>query len=139
MLNDFVNSFNLNFGNPVGLGINFILSTLISGIILLIFLEIIGREFGEYISVGHVFLLALAINIINVFGLLGLIQPFVVLLPFAGLIILILPIVVWIVLVKLLFPDMVITHIIIVSIVGYLLTIFLVPYLVAIAQAYIPI
>jgi|YelNatPaOPRAMG01_1025707.scaffolds.fasta_scaffold147977_2 hypothetical protein len=125
---------NFNITDPINIGINLILSTLIGGIVMLIVLEIIAKEFHESVNPMHAFLLVLLINIINIVGLLGIVAS---LISFP-LIWIILPIVIWIVLVKLLFRDLKISHVLIVAIIGYIITIYLIPYIVGFVRSFIP-
>jgi len=125
-----------NFSDPLGLGINIILSTLIGGILLLIILEIIGKEFSEPINPINAFVLVLIINLINMFGVIFILSPYIAFIPFYSIII---PLLVWILLVKLLFREMAILHVVIVALVGYFVTLLLLPYLVSMARAFIPI
>ncbi len=132
-LNDFATS--QSFDYWIGLGINIIISTIIGGIVLLIILGIFSRKFGLSIQIGNAFLLVLIANIINFFGVMGLILPFVLSVPFVALI---LPVLIWIILLKLFFRDMKLIYAVIIGIVFYFLTIALIPLFVAMVMGYIP-
>ena len=118
--------------NWVALGINLILSTIVGGIVIIILLAIAGRAFKESPKLPNAFLMVLLINIINLFGILAFLSPYV---PSAGLI---LPVLIWIVFTKLFFSEMKLWHAILVGIAGYGLSIFLIPMLVSSFSAFIP-
>jgi hypothetical protein len=121
--------------DPISMGINLILSTLVGGLVMLLVLEIIAKEFHESVNPMHAFLLVLVINIINIVGLMGIVAGFLPL----QYIYHVLAIVIWFALVKLLFKELKITHVIIVGIVGYVLTIYVIPLLVGFVRPFIPI
>lgn len=110
-------------GGWINLGVNLILSTIIGGLVLLIILEIVGKEWGESVHPVNSFILVLIINIINLLGVVNL-------LGFITYYVFIVPLLVWIVLVKAFFHEMEFKHAIVVGIIGYLISIFVVPYLV---------
>jgi hypothetical protein len=119
--------YNLALSNQPGawlnLGVNLILSTIIGGLVLLVILEIVGKEWGENIHPVNSFILVLIINIINLLGVVNV-------LGFIPYHIFIIPILVWITLVKAFFHEMEFKHAVIVGIAGYLISIFMVPFLV---------
>lgn len=135
ILTNLVTSVGVDFTNPITLAINIIVSTIIGGIVLLILVEIIGKKFSEEVHPVNAFLVVLIINLINILGVLGLITPYISFIPFLPVI---LPVLVWIILIKLFFSEMSILHAIIVGVVGWLLSIFLIPYLVGIASGFMP-
>jgi hypothetical protein len=134
-LTDFVTSLGVTFENPITMLVNIILSTVIMGIILLIIVEIIGKQFSEEVNPIHAFLVALVINIINIPIIFGLISSFVSFIPFLPII---LPLIIWIIVVKLFFRDMEMLHAVIVGVIGFVLSIFLIPYLVDMVGGFIP-
>ena len=135
ILTNLVTSVGVDFTNPITLAINIIVSTIIGGIVLLILVEIIGKKFSEEVHPMNAFLVVLIINLINILGVLGFITPYISSIPFLPVI---LPVLVWIILIKLFFSEMSIMHAIIVGVIGWLLSIFLIPYLVGIASGFIP-
>ena len=137
-LNEFLGGLQLNFGNPVGLLANIILSTIVGGVLFLILVEIFAKKSSADVKITHAFLLALAINIINIPIVMGLIYTFVSFIPFLGLISAFLPIIIWIVLTKFLFKDLGMLHVLIISVIGYVLTIYLLPSLVNIVAGFVP-
>jgi len=116
----------------LNLGINLIISTIVGGIVILLLLEVIGKAWGEKIKPVNAFLLVIVINIVNLLGVMAFIAPYV---PFAGLL---LPIIVWIVLVKVFFKEMSLLHAVITGIVGYAISIYLVPNIIAMVSGYLP-
>ncbi len=135
VLTTFIESLGVSLANPVTLAINILLSTLIGGIVLLIIVKVIGMKFSEKVNSMNAFLAVLVINLINFLGLLGLITPFISFIPFLPMI---LPVIVWIVLMKAFFNDMSLPHAAIVGIIGYVVSIYVIPYLVGIASGFIP-
>ncbi|NIO22566.1 MAG: hypothetical protein GTN38_00880 [Candidatus Aenigmarchaeota archaeon] len=135
-LTDFVSDLGVGFGDPVTLAINIILSTIIGGIVLLILLEIVGKHFSEEVKPVNAFLLVLVINIINLPVIFGLLTSFASFIPFLPVI---LPVLIWIILVKFFFKELAISHAILVGVIGYLLTLFVVPYLIGLAMGFLPV
>lgn len=117
------------------LGINIILSTIVSGVVLLIVVGILSKKYGEGIEFGNAFLMALVVNIVNFFGIVGMLGMFLPL-PFIGVF---LPLLTWIVLAKFFFSEMSIIHILIVAVTGYALSILLVPPIAAYLRGFLPI
>lgn len=135
-LTDFVSNLGIGFGDPITLAVNIILSTLIGGIVLLILLEIVGKHFSEEVSPTNAFLLVLLINIINLPVIFGLLTSFVSFIPFLPVI---LPILIWIILVKFFFKELAMTHAVLVGVIGYFLTLFVVPYLIGLVMGFLPV
>ena len=135
ILTNLVTSLGVDFTNPITLAINIIVSTIIGGIVILILVEIIGKKFSENVHPVNAFLVVLIINLINFLGVLGFITPYISFIPFLPVI---LPVLIWIILIKLFFKEMRIIHAVIVGVVGWLLSIFLIPYLVGMASGFIP-
>ncbi len=134
-LTDFVSNLGVGFGDPITLGINVILSTIIGGIVLLILLEIVGKHFSEEVRPVNAFLLVLVINIINLPVIFSLLTQFASFVPFLPVI---LPVLIWIILVKFFFRELAMSHAVLVGVIGYLLTIFVVPYLIGLAMGFLP-
>ena len=82
----------------VALGITLIVSTIVGGIVFFALLKVISKAWGEPVKITSAFLVVFLINIINFFGILGLVASF---LP--SMVTLILPLIIWIVLVKVFF------------------------------------
>ncbi|MBN2043276.1 MAG: hypothetical protein JW754_05745 [Candidatus Aenigmarchaeota archaeon] len=134
-LTELISSLGVNFANPVALAINIILSTIIGGIILLIIVEIIGKHYSENIKPLNAFLVVLVINIINLPIVFGLISSFLSFIPFLGVI---LPVLIWIILVKMFFKEMSFAHALIVGVVGWVVTLFVIPYIVGMVMGFLP-
>ena len=118
----------------ITLGINIILSTIVSGIILFIIVGVMNRKYYEGTQSGNAFLMALVVNVVNFLGIVGLLGSFI-----PSFIAIFLPLLVWIGLAKIFFSDMKITHILIVAVIGYGLSIFLVPPITGIIRGFIPV
>jgi hypothetical protein len=66
-------------------------------------------------------------NLINMVGIVGLLTPFIAGIPFIGII---LPLLIWVVLLKLFFEDMSFLHALVIGAVFFALTIIAIPYLI---------
>jgi len=119
----------------ISLGITFLLSTLITGILLMIVMGIASRETGVPVRVGNIFLVVALINLINFLGIMGLMISFIAGVPF---IVFILPALIWIGFLKLFFSDMRWLHILIIGIIFYAITLFIVPYITTFISSFIP-
>jgi hypothetical protein len=117
------------------LGVNLIISTIVGGIVLLIILEIFSKKFGERVSPTNAFIVVLLVNIINLIGLMGILLPFVAAIPFGSVI---LPLLVWIVFIKVFFGDLSLLHVLIIAVVFFALTIMVVPVLANMVTPLIP-
>jgi hypothetical protein len=134
-LTNLVGSLGVDFGHPITLAINLILSTIIGGIVLLLLVEVFGKKFKEKIHPINAFVVVLIINLINLLGVTGFIMPYISFIPFLGMI---LPALIWIVLIKLFFKEMKFSHALMVGIIGYVLSMFLIPVLVGMASGFVP-
>ena len=134
-LTNLVTSLGVDFTSPVTIAINIIISTIIGGIVLLILVEIFGKKFSEEVHPVNAFLVVLIINLINILGVLAFITPYISFIPYIPVI---LPVLVWILLIKIFFKEMSILHAVILGVIGWLLSIFIIPYLVGIASGFIP-
>ena len=123
-----------SFDYWITLGINIILSTIVSGIILMILVEFMNRKYYEGAESGNAFLMVLIVNVVNFFGVIGILGSF---LP--SFIAIFLPLLIWIGLSKIFFSEMNITHVLIVAVIGYGLSIFLVPPITGIIRGFIPV
>ncbi len=121
--------------NWINLAINIIVSTIVGGIVLMIVVGIISRSGGETVRLINAFFFVLVLNLINYLGVLGLISGYITVVPFLTLI---LPLLIWIILSKLFFSDLSFLHAVIVGVIGYGLSIFLIPYLTSFIMPYIP-
>lgn len=122
----------LNLSNPITLGLNIILSTLIGGIVFLIVVKLISKSFHENAKSWHAFVVVFVINLINMFGLINLV-PVISAAPAF-----VIQVIIWIVLSKLAFMDLSFKHAIVVGIVGFIVSMLILPYLVGIASYYLP-
>ena len=137
-LNDIFEGLDLNFGNPIGLGIDICLSTIVGGIVILLIVEIFAKKFSETVNPMHAFLVSLVVSVINFLGIIPLLGSLIGTLPLAGVIAMFLPVIVWIVLIKVFFKDLALTHALMIGVICYLLSIYLIPTIVVMATGFIP-
>ncbi len=123
----------LNLANPVSLGVNIILSTIVGGIVFLIVAELLAKGFRENIKVYRAFLVVLIINIINMFGVISLVPQISVLPSF------VIQVLIWIGLVKLAFNGMSFKHAVVVGVVGFIVSILVIPSLVGSVASLVPV
>ncbi len=123
------------FGYWINLAIGMILSTIIGGIVLIVVLQIFNRIYGETTNPKNAFLVVLIANIINYFGIMGILLPYLYMVPLIGII---LPLLIWILLMKVFFEDMSFLHVVIVGVVFYALTLLLIPMVVSMVAGFIP-
>jgi len=123
-----------NFGYWLNLGIDILLSTIVGGLVMLVILEIVSKKWGEPVRAVNIFLLVLLVKIINIF-VLGFLISYIAFIPFSYILI---PLLIWIGLVKLFFSEMSALHAVIIGIVGFVISIILIPSLVGIVAQYIP-
>lgn len=123
-------------GSWLALGINTILSTIIGGIVLIVLVEVFSHKFGESIKPQNAFLVVLLANVVTNFGILGLLGGFLSGVPY---LIIILPLVVWFVLIKVFFHEMNILHAFLVSVIFFVLSMLVIPYITSMVAGFIPI
>jgi hypothetical protein len=128
----------LSLGNPLALLINLIVSTLVGGAVFLLVVLVFSKAFSEEARIGRAFLVVLVINIINLFGIMALVTPYIMGIPFVGYIMLVLPLLIWIGLVKAFFRDMEASHIIVIGVAGYALSVLVFPWVTGLVAGYIP-
>lgn len=116
----------------IGIGVNFLLNVLIGGIVLVVILEIFGHHWGEHISPLNAFFAVFVANLINMFGILGILSS---LLPLGYYGSILLSLVVWIVLIKAFFSDLELKHAAIVGVLVVVVNMFLLPIIVGSAYS----
>jgi len=122
----------------INLGISIILSTIIGGIVLIIVAKTLSKWTGNISNYSRVFMLVLIVNVINFFGFLGVLLPFLTFIPILGSFIAIaLPLLVWIVLLKLMFGELTIKGVVILGIVSLILSFTVIPIMVTTAGSFI--
>ncbi|MBN2101892.1 MAG: hypothetical protein JW716_03410 [Candidatus Aenigmarchaeota archaeon] len=126
----------LNFGDPIGMAVNIILSTIVMGIVIIVLTKIIARGPDEDIAPTHAFMLALLINIINMPIFSGLIYGYIAFIPLIGIIF---PLIVWILGIKLFFKDVHMMHAIIIGVIGFVLSLLVIPTIIELLAGFIPI
>lgn len=113
---------------------NFVLSTIVGGTVLIIVLGVFNRMYGEMLDYKRAFMTVLVVNLINLVGIVGFLTPYVAGVPYIGLV---LPLLIWVIMLKVFFEDMSFLHTVIVGVVFFALTIIAIPYLVGMAGSYI--
>lgn len=124
-----------SFDAPINLAVNVILSTIVMGIVIIVLTKIIARDVDEEVEMTHAFGLALLINIINMPILSALLLGFMSLVPFGSIII---PLLVWIIATKLFFMHIHIAHAAIIGVIGFVLSLLVIPLIVNAIIGFIP-
>ncbi len=119
----------------IGMGINIILSTIVGGIVLLVVMEMLSKAWGESVNAGKVFMFLLIINVINTFGVLGILYQYIGFIPMIGLI---LPLLLWIGFMKLFFGELSMLHAAIAGIIGFALSMFVIPIITGVVLGMLP-
>ncbi len=122
-----------SFESWITIGVNIILSTIIAGAVIAFVALILGKKSGEEVNVGNAFLMSIVVSAINFFGIMGILGGIV---PFLAIL---LPLIVWIVLSKFFFSELSISYIFLIAVLGYGLSMFVVPVLTGSVVAYLPI
>ncbi len=120
----------------INLGVSILISTIVTGIILVIVMQLVSRRTGESIKPANAFLVVLLVNVINYFGIMGIMLSFIAAVPFMALA---LPAIIWILLLKLFFGSMRWIHIVIIGLVFYGISLYIVPYITTFIASFIPI
>jgi hypothetical protein len=110
----------------IGIAINLVISTVVGGVVLIIVLGLFNRIYGEMLDYKKAFLVVLIANLASYVGVAGLLSPVLGGIPLMGLI---LPLLIWVLLLKLFFEDMSFLHAFIVGAVFFALTLLAIPYL----------
>lgn len=119
----------------IGLAINLILATIIGGIVLIVILEIFSKKFKEPVRPGNAFLAVLVVNLITNLGIMGFLLPYIAPVPY---LLMILPLLIWILLIKAFFGELSILHAVAVGIIFYLISFFALPLLTGVVMGFIP-
>ncbi len=112
----------------INIVISLIISTVVGGVLLIVVLGLFNRVYGEMLDYKRAFLVVLIINVINYVGVVGLLSGVLGPIPLIGII---LPVLIWIIMLKVFFEDMSFLHAIIVGAVFYVITLVAIPYLVS--------
>ena len=137
-LNSFLGGLQLSFGNPIGLAMNLILSTIVGGVVILVIVEVFAKKFKEQVKPLNAFLLALVSSLINIFGIVPMLGQYLAMLPMVGFLVIVLPIIVWIVLTKLFFKGLKLTHAVMMGVVCYFVSLYVLPMLIGMVAGYVP-
>jgi hypothetical protein len=108
----------------ISMGIHLIVATIVGGIILLVILKILESVWGEDYNIAHAFVIALVINVANIF--IGFVSSPFASIPFAATII---NIVVWALIIKMFLREMEWMKVLITAFAGFFLTTLIAPYI----------
>jgi hypothetical protein len=138
-LGSLLGGMDLSFANPAGLGINILVSTIVGGIVILLIVEIFAKRYANHVKPINAFLLTFIASMINILGIMALLGGMVASFPMGSFISMLLPVFVWVILIKVLFKQFTMKHALMVGVVCYLLNIFLIPALVNMASGFVPV
>lgn len=128
----------VNVGPVGGILVNLALSTIVGGVVFLIITKLIARKFHESVGLKQVMMVMFLINIINIPVVWGFTLQQVSSMPLLSSVYPFLPLIVWFVVVKLVFSGMKISHSLLVSILGYILSLLVIPIIVLSVRAFLP-
>ena len=123
------------FGTWINMGINLIASTIIGGIVLIIILATVGKAWHENVPMARSFFVVFVINLITQFGIVGLITGF---LPGIAMASIIVNLLLWIGLIKVFFGQMKVSHAAVVGVIGYVVSLIIVPMILGIVLGLVP-
>ncbi len=123
------------FGTWINMGINLIASTIIGGIVLIIILATVGKAWHENVPMARSFFVVFVINLITQFGIVGLITGF---LPGIAMASIIVNLLLWIGLIKVFFGQMKMSHAAVVGVIGYVVSLIIVPMILGIVLGLVP-
>jgi hypothetical protein len=107
--------------------INLVISTVVGGIVLILVLMGFNRVYGEMLVLKRAFLVVFIVNLINFVGIVGFLTPLIASIPFIGII---LPLLIWVAMLKMFFEDMSILHALVVGAVFFVLTLLAIPWII---------
>ncbi len=107
--------------------INLVISTVVGGIVLIFVLMAFNRMYGEMLVLKRAFVVVFIVNLINFVGVVGFLTPLIAGIPFIGII---LPLLIWVVMLKVFFEDMSILHALVVGAVFFVLTLIVIPWII---------
>ena len=122
----------------LNLAIGMLVSTIVSGIILVIVIQVMKRKWSMDVKIINTFTMVLVASIIFYLGLIGFISPLIVAMPMASVVIYALPVLVWVLLAFMFFRQMPFLAMVIFAVLGYVITTFVSPQLVVYVLAYAP-
>lgn len=123
------------FGTWINMGINLIASTIVGGIVLIIILATVGKAWHENVPMARSFFVVFVINLITQFGIVGLITGF---LPGIAMASIIVNLLLWIGLIKVFFGQMKVSHAAVVGVIGYVVSLIIVPMILGIVLGLVP-
>jgi len=127
-----------NINSWVSLIVTLVVSTVVGGIVFLIVIKLVAKKLHDSISAPKAFLAILAINIINLPIIWGTTLQAVASFSFALAVLPFLPFLIWLMVLKGVFGQIRFSHIFLIALIGYILSIFVIPYLVFFVRGSIP-
>ncbi len=121
----------LDLKSPLALVINIILSTIVGGFVFLIVAEVLAKGFRDSIKPYRAFAVVFIVSIISHFNLLNLAS-------LGGVPSMAVNVVLWIILSKLAFSSMKLSHTVIVGVIGFVVSLIAVPYLMGFVYPLVP-
>ena len=118
------------FGSIQAVLANLAISTIVGGLVFFIVAKLISTKLNDDIGVGKVFTAILIINLASLPLVWSLTVQAIEAIPFAYVIFPFLPFLVWFLVIRLVFKEMAVSHSLIIAILGYILSIYVVPTLV---------
>ncbi len=128
----------VNLGPLNGILINLFLSTIVGGIVFLIAAKLIGKKFHESVGIIRAFLAIFVINLLSIPLVLGYTANAISSISILATIYPFLPLILWFAVIKIVFRQMTIGHALIISVIGYILSLFVIPTLVITSRAFLP-
>ena len=125
-------------GSLTGLVTNLIISTIVGGLVFLVVVKVLGKKLGDNIGIPKIFTAVFIINLINIPIIWGLTVKAIAAIPFTSFIFPFLPFLAWFLVVKMIFGQMKISHCLLISAIGYILSIYVIPMLVGSLSGVLP-
>ncbi len=128
----------MDISSIIQISINIGVSTIIGSIILLILFKL----FEEEPDIKHIFIIVFILNVINQFGVLGYIEPYVYAYPLGNTIVFLVPLFLWIIFIKYYassYSSLSLEHVLIIAAIGYIICTFVLPLISGVIVSSIPI
>ena len=135
---DLLSSALSNINSWSALLISLVVSTIVGGIVFLIVIKMVAKKLHDNISIPKAFVAILAINIISLPIVWGTTLQAVASVPFASMLLPFLPFLIWLIILKSVFSEIRMSHVFLIALIGYILSIVIIPTLVLVARSFIP-
>ncbi len=133
-----LSSISAEASSVAGIALNVFISTIVGGIVFLIVIKALSKKLHDNIGVKQTFSAVLLINILNIPIILGVALQSLSSVPLLSLAIPFLPLIVWVVVLKLVFSQISFSHTFLIAVIGYILSIFVIPNLVWSVRGFLP-